>query len=562
MPTSRGFEQTLISSTPKIGVLFFPFTYRYKGLTATNFMDVTRTDATSSVTHFTYQKSKSEASGSFSIEMKGDKDWTTVLRPGDWVMLYESAFGVGIRGPGKDTTQGLRLLGNIDRVSRQKVITQDGKKIYTYKVDGRDFGKVFEKLQFYYNPYIPDRVQENFVIMKSGIKITGTPAEFVRSYLDLYVGKGWIKDAALPDTQGLKQLPELDQMRIPQPILNIFGNSGSEKEKTGRLMDILRIEIGGANGQLTPEGFSWSIPPEKATNGTLWDILQSVANPAMNEMFTCMKYYPAENKVFPTLVLRQLPYAKDIFPKLPRVYIQENMIINDDMGFNDHERYNWINLDPQSSFIANYPQFMAASQATRKDPVSNKDVPLFPFINTISVQRYGLNQLHLQSEFVMVTEGERQQSSSKTDLQLAEEWMRKIIEWWQDYERYESGTILIKGFSEVNVFKAGKDGTIFLNNFEQPKDLQGVQRKILGNSDGKDIPSDQYNIGNNMFLNTRDRLYQLEGFSLEWTAPGESVTTLAVTRGVHWRPNDSEYRFVDEVDSKDQKQLSVTVVKR
>lgn len=273
----------------------------------------------------------------------------------------------------------------------------------------------------------------------------------------------------------------------------------------------------------------------------------------MNEMYTCMKYYPEENKIYPTIVLRQLPYSKDIFPKLSHIYIQENMIITDDMGFHDHERFNWVNLDPQNSFIANYPQFMAASNARRQDPFTGKDVPLFPFINILSIRRYGLSQRQFQSEFLMVPQGERKQGSSKTDVDLGEEWMRKLIDWWQNHDRYESGTILVKGFSEVNTYEVGEGGKLILNNYLEQTAPEKASKKIA---------SDQYNIGNNIFLNSRDRLYQLEGFSLEWQAPGESVTTLAVTKGVHWTPKMSVFKYVDEVDSEEQKSLSVTSVKR
>lgn len=546
----RSDEETLVTSQPRIGLLLYPFKNHFKGITNDNCMEVKRINATSSVKTMNYQTSKSSPSGTFSITLTSDRNWTQIVRPGDWLLLYESAFDIGIHDGGNDTTKGLRCLGNIDRVSRQKSINNEGQRVFTYRIDGRDFGKVFEKIKFYYDPYIPKKVQENFAMLKSGIKITGTPASFVKSYLSLYLGNGWIIDEGLPKDQRLKKLEELDQLRIPKEIMKVFGVNSND----GKLYDLLRTDI--PEDELAPVGYSWSIPPDRATNGSLWDILTSVSNNTMNEMYLSMKFYPAEDKIFPTLTLRKQPWSKNIFGKLPYLVVQESMILTDDVGFNDHERANWINLDPKNSFIANYPQFIAASQATTTDKNTKAQIPLFPNIDKLSIRRYGMQQRQLSSEFIQITEGDRKSGSVKTDLQLAEKWMEDLIEWWENYERYESGTILVKGFSEVNVFTKGKDGVVRMN------DVKINNNDILKGKERIGIPSDQYNVGSNIYCNSRERLFQLEGFSLEWQAPGISHVTLAVTRGVFWTEAKKQIKFVDEVDSTDQEELSVTVIKR
>jgi len=144
----RTDEEKLISSNPRQAVIFHPFTTRFSSpiqniqIRSDNMMDTRRIDATSSVKNMSYNKSKSNASGTFSLELTSDRNWKHILRPGDWGVLYLSQFEIDT-----ESTKGMLALVNIDRVSRQKFITNDGKKGFRYRVDGRDFGKIFEKKQ-------------------------------------------------------------------------------------------------------------------------------------------------------------------------------------------------------------------------------------------------------------------------------------------------------------------------------------------------------------------------------------------------------------------------------
>jgi len=229
----------LISSSPRQAIIFYPFKNRFDNVTEDNIMETIRIDATSSATNINYSKSKSNASGTFSMQLVADRNWIQILRPGDWGMLYISQFDIDT-----NSTKGLQALINIDRISKQKITSNDGKKRFIYRVTGRDFGKIFEKTRFYYNPYVPEEVQINYLILKSGIKITGSPETFVRSYLELYFGKGFIIEGTPPLREAdkiTKQLEKLDQIRLPDAIYQVF----NQKKVSGKLSDILKIEIGG-----------------------------------------------------------------------------------------------------------------------------------------------------------------------------------------------------------------------------------------------------------------------------------------------------------------------------
>jgi len=538
-------EEKLVTSLPRIGLIMFPYKKHYTFISEArgNLLTANRIDATSSVKTMSYSKSKSDASGNFVVDLTSDQEWTSVVRPGDWVMLYLSRFGID-----KEGTKGLICLGSIDRVARRKNTTKDGKKIFTYRISGRDFGKIFEKSKFYYNPYVPKEVQNNFVILKKGFKITGSPIEFIESYLSLYFGDGFTTRLSANKKPEKISSDKFNQVRLPQQIYTAFGLP----KETGNFGDILRTEFGGITDDLFPEGYSWAIPSERAINSSLWEIMMSISNPLMNEFFLSMKYYPLEDKVFPTLTLRKLPYSQDNYTKLPNIRIQENQIITDDIGFSDHERYNWINFDPIAPRMDGYPQFMAAIPDQILDPfaLDGSKTSLFPFINKASIARHGLNQFEATTEFAFISAADKKQGKEKNDLDLVRGWQRELIEWWSNYDRYESGTLIVKGYSEINTIDTGTSNSNTANVFLNGKPVlnASVSSTKLGSR-----ATDHLNIGENVHLNSRERLYQLEGVIHEWEAPGISTSTLTVIRGVSWKRKDKTFRFADDVDFKDRK---------
>ena len=52
-------------------------------------------------------------------------------------------------------------------------------------------------------------------------------------------------------------------------------------------------------------------PPQFDGQKTIWAILQQFLNPTINEMYSCLRVNPA-GKIFPTLVVRQLPFSSGL----------------------------------------------------------------------------------------------------------------------------------------------------------------------------------------------------------------------------------------------------------
>lgn len=112
--------------------------------------------------------------------------------------------------------------------------------------------------------------------------------------------------------------------------------------------------------------------PAELTNKPLWSVLQQFQNPAINDMYTCLKV-AADGRIRPTVVFRQMPFTTDSFdPKklsnqlgekeevkvtrfldLPRWLIRSSMVMAADLGRNDQSRANFCHVFGADSNSAN-----------------------------------------------------------------------------------------------------------------------------------------------------------------------------------------------------------------
>lgn len=88
------------------------------------------------------------------------------------------------------------------------------------------------------------------------------------------------------------------------------------------------------------------------TNKSVWTVLQQYLNPAVNEMYTCLRVNP-DGLVVPTLVVRQLPFTSKLlttdlivtrYLSLPRWGIDDVLIRDVDIGRSDALRFNFVHV--------------------------------------------------------------------------------------------------------------------------------------------------------------------------------------------------------------------------
>jgi len=559
------------TSTPRIGVMLYPYEQHFR-YSPSKQNSVKKINATDYITSVQFLKSKGQASGTFTITLKAVKNWRDVIKPGDWLLIYHSRFPFTM-----GDTKGLKVLGNVDRVSRDKTTKTDGTKEITYTITGRDFGKILEETRFYFNPFLESNkaiLDFKYIISKTGEKkIVGTPESFVRTYFDLFFNDGGVTNNE--EVEGTWD--DMDQLRIPSEIMKVFGVSGK------KLGDLIHIKVERV------DGYSWSTPTSREFDGSVWEILKSVSNPMMNELYTSLEYIEDKNgdrKLVPCIVLRELPYSKGIYNKLNTHRIDESVVISEDLGFSDHERYNFLFFNFLSAF---YDEKTFALALAEKELIDlgpgRKKGSLIPFIDSFSIQRYGLRKWTGQTKYCYTDGSDEPKSKTKehTDITLGIEWQKKLIDWWSNLVRTESGTIVIKAFgneyNKVNwdskvVLKQGtikpETGRKLSLTVGKIKDffkttvskVNKLQKEINDRFSIDKVDDDHLTVGNNIYNSDSGILYQLEAYSLEWAAPGFSQVSLTVTRGVKGVPGNDTYEFLDDLKDLDKQEVTTTFIKR
>lgn len=108
-------------------------------------------------------------------------------------------------------------------------------------------------------------------------------------------------------------------------------------------------------------------------NKSVWAVLQQYLNPAVNEMYTCLRVNP-DGAVVPTLMVRQLPFTSKFlttelkvtrFLELPRWGIDEVLVQDVDIGRSDSVRFNFVHVYGDS---VDHSQPFAA-QVVRNPPI-------------------------------------------------------------------------------------------------------------------------------------------------------------------------------------------------
>lgn len=527
----------LKSSTPRIKVLLFPFSFTRKEIVSPfNVMMVNEIDATEAVVTTNYSKSKSNPSGTFQIVLKPTRKWDVTVKPGSWVMIYISQYKIDTSG-----TKGLKCLGIIDRVARNFSIDQDGVKSINYTIDGRDFGKVFERNKMYFDPFIPKESQVYNTINEEGIKITGDPSHFVKSYINLFLGDGSYSSGGI-SIPGKSE--RRDMMRMPPAIAKKFGVGAAKN-----FADVLQIVVGGVDG-LEPEGYSWYIAPTRIIENNLWDLIVNVANTAVNEVYLTLKYSKEYNQPMPTLVLRKLPYRKDYYTKLRSYKWDGSYIVSEDLGFSDHERVTWMNMESMNRNVTGYKALTELCNDSKVfDLYFGYLDNLFPYVNHAGIVRYGYMPHVVKTEFNHTNNAEDKGSVDSNDIELSKRWFKELKEIWSNKHRFRSGTIVFKGL-DVSVMS-----DLFGSIFNAGVGFAGRFVSKLNNK------SDDISVGDNIYLSDRDEIYHIEGISYNWQAPGILNTTIAVTYGVKGKPG-GKYDFFDEYIDDDEYDVGITKTKR
>jgi hypothetical protein len=292
-------------------------------------------DISSDVLAIYTTKTYGHAAGGFTIlttfnkRFQGQR-YDQLLKPNDVIHIeLDGGEGNGLQS---------RMLGLVDRPSRLRQYSQDGKPTYRVKITGLDFGKLLIKHNCIadISPLTGKIGSEDVIRIAQGVQFSGTPATVVRSAFDALF---------------------LNQVPWAKPH---FVFSAGEDQDDWQTFDYPILE----------------------TTGPIWSAMKSMSN----EPFNCLTTETYDGKFH--VVLEKYPFHPDT-GKLTREHfhtIEDRDISFEDLGACDNERINYLYFRAEAVMIfggsAGAPlQYETAIEHDPKSIPKHGFLPFYPKTN-------------------------------------------------------------------------------------------------------------------------------------------------------------------------------------
>jgi hypothetical protein len=369
-------------------------------------------------------KTLKSIAGTFSITLAGHH-WYNLLRPQDVVTIQMG------RRPG---TLGTVMVGLIDGVYKTRTVNASGATVRGTRIEGRDFGKVFLKA-------------------------------FIKWFPQFGVGEGPMPDGIGDPLLKLQEFYTQHSFQIGSPA-SLIKNAVSSL-----LFNIMNFEMKYYQGENLVNtslnnvlryrlGKTSNIIPFMTTmdefEGSLWNYMQATQNAPFYELYldTCtdeealaivpetkveaqttdIQEFTAtfgEDRAKVILFLRKTPFDKEDWQNLKtHVLTADDDIVGEDIGRSDHENYNL--------FLATHSMDVLGENALA--------ALVRPEFNEDNIKRYGLSPLEIKIEGVF-------NDDNITDrvLKEGENLTKTLKRWFQDNDKFESGTLTIRGREEIKI---------------------------------------------------------------------------------------------------------------
>lgn len=329
--------------------------------------------------------SKGNHVGQLSASLRPGANYLTEMFPGDWIVCwivnsqpqFESVLArVKASQQANLFQDGLKFIGKVQSVRKQISQAPTGTRTSRYAISAASFSEFDASV--YYEPYLASESVglATEYLQKTGKKISDflkggiiSGDEAIGLYFSVFFGTGVPKNkqfqpTGLPDITAGADSPLT--FIVPNDVAQILGVQSPTKpggrfgwvdicnrirgiqkysfSQTENLAGIAQLSEDAQSPRLAaifmPDGaddtsrdlrcnvpISGSFLPTVAQmdgNKTVWSILQQYLNPAINEIYTCLRMSPSG--VMPTLVARQLPFSSDV---VDEVYKPKELVTRD-----------------------------------------------------------------------------------------------------------------------------------------------------------------------------------------------------------------------------------------
>lgn len=342
--------------------------------------------STYSIVSMATSRSKSEPSGSFKVVLAPNKNWVSYITPGSWCAILMSQDEITKEDITRANIKSLRFIGRVESVRVQTSVDQDGVRRTMYFVSGTEWSDVFNSVL-----HIDNSIREkgnnsalNEIVLMLRAAIYGnsgaprifSTTENLRNLLNILGANpgGSYRDHENNINRIAKSVYNFNLPENLSSFLNTgFRDNKNTKNKqekprykTNVFTELVKIKTGSLvrrNGLISEYdnvAGSHGIIDVFSLQGvhSLWEIMLSNSNQAINEMFTEIEWPDDSSPVF-TLYNRFKPFCIEgilddknktpitsFFQRLPAYYIDPVNIISINAGTNWRDKINFIELKP------------------------------------------------------------------------------------------------------------------------------------------------------------------------------------------------------------------------
>ena len=398
---------------------FFPFHERRTlgGDNVEHIMDTGEFVEDNSIVGCSISRDKSSPVDQCQLVLKPTRNHYNLIKPGDWAIIYlDSVDNIDVQA-----LKGVRFVGVVDRTAISTVTANNGTVSTRIMVYLSSWGKGLAMTHTVQDPYLSVLIggSETTNILV-GFQIKGTPVDFVREYIEVFLGNA--QKALFANYKST-----LQALLIPPKLYKAINKSdwvsspNYTKGSMPCLLDIMYVQL----MQSAAEGFATFKNISRVMTSTLWDILKSAHHEMMNELFTDTRHG------VPCLIMRKKPLS----PKIRKERIDETVIdipkryiLNTNLGTSDAEVYNYLSILSSDSLFGDSASFSAAASPGR-----------LPIVLVDSTRRFGIKHIQFTTEYAFLS------STQEVSFNQVFQWGSELAEYWFNYYHYETGTVDVLG---------------------------------------------------------------------------------------------------------------------
>lgn len=412
-------------------------------------------------------KSKGQPDGQFQLTLAPYKNWTSTLTTGSWLVIMMSNEPIQEADFKKANKNQVKMIGKIEsvRVETQQVEGKGGPQRQTrYYVTGTDWGHIFNSILYVDNliagPNDPvSQGNSAAVALRNALfGKGGTPKSFnvddnLNSIIQIF---GQTLKGVTSAGKDINRLAKaIYDFRIPKAMVDFFdfrdpkGNPISSDSVSKLLTLKSGILKGPDTYQPSNEAKGFINPFSLQGQNSLWQILLENSNPALNEMFSEMRWATdASSGLNLTIYNRIKPFAfksftgaagsqsglKSYFQWVKTHQLDDNTIRSVNAGTNWRDKYNFIEIKPD---FQDFQIF--ANWYKQKSQVFDKK----------AFEREGFRPLIVPTrQFPSAGLKPGQENKVNVDWDQLRIWALAMREWYFNTHRMLNGTIVMQGTTE------------------------------------------------------------------------------------------------------------------